>query len=395
MSREVTAPRRLVDRDDALEALVDELASAGDLALDTEFHRERTYYPLLALVQIAWRGGIELIDPLAADVSILARLFEPGRVFVLHAAEQDLEVLERSCGTLPAEIFDTQLAAGFLGHSSPSLVNLIESLLGVRLHKGDQLTDWTRRPLAAGQLSYAAGDVAHLLELREVLSDRLGELGRLDWAREECSLLLGKRRGDGPPEEAWWRLPHSRQLRGQARGVAQEVAAWRERRAREKNLPLRFVLPDLALTSIAQRPPGSREELARTRGVETRHVGGAVADEVLAAIGRGRRLSAGELCLPEAQALERPNKPVVTLASAYATQRANELSLDPAVLATRADLVSFFQRRPGGRLTEGWRHRILGEGLSRLARGEAALAFDGEDGLVLEERSRRSLSAGA
>ena len=124
--------------------LVDELASCDAYALDTEFHRERTYFPHLALLQLAWEGGIALVDPLAIDIAPFAKVLDGPGLAVLHAAEQDLEVLERACGTVPSELFDTQVAAGFLGQVSPSLVKLVERVLGVRLLKGDQLTDWTR-----------------------------------------------------------------------------------------------------------------------------------------------------------------------------------------------------------------------------------------------------------
>ncbi len=371
--------------------VVDLLCGVDAYAIDTEFHRERTYYPQLALVQIAWDGGLALIDPLAVDVSPLARVFESGALAVLHAADQDLEVLERATGALPPRIFDTQLCSGFLGYSSPSLVTLVESLLRVQLHKSDQLTDWTRRPLSEGQLSYAANDVAWLLEMRSVIGASLQETGRTQWAAEECALLLAKDRSDGHPEEAWWRLPHSRQLRGAARGVAQEVAAWRERRARRLDLPARFVVSDMAVLSIAQRPPASREDLLRTRGVDGRHFAGAVGDELLEAVRRGKSLPPRDVRLQPGQNFERPNRPVIALASAYVGQRAAELSIDPAILATRADLVAFFQRVPDGRLASGWRHGLLGSMLKRLADGDAALAFDGDDGLVLEERSHRAL----
>jgi len=207
----------------ALDSLVGELVSYDAYALDTEFHRERTYFPQLALIQLAWRGGIALVDPLAIDVSPLARVLEGPGLAVVHAAEQDLEVLEQACGTVPSRLFDTQIAAGFLGQVSPSLVNLVERILGVRLLKGDQLTDWTRRPLSAGQLAYAAGDVAYLLELRQRIGERLEEMGRMQWATEEFAILLSRDRSSTEPEEAWWRLPRSRQLRGGARGVARCV----------------------------------------------------------------------------------------------------------------------------------------------------------------------------
>ncbi len=375
----------------ALDELLDELDGVDEYAIDTEFHRERTYFPRLALVQIGWKGGVALVDPLAVDVGPLRRLLVSGATAVLHAADQDIEVLEQACGAVPTEIFDTQISAGFLGYSSPSLVSLIEHVLSLRLQKADQLTDWTRRPLSTAQQAYAAGDVLHLLELKVHLTSRLEALGRLEWAAEECAILLRRDHTPTEPARAWWRLPHSRQLRGASRGVAQEVAAWRERRARQLDLPVRFVLSDLTVMAVAQRPPSSREELLRARGVDGRHLSGAAPEELLAAIERGRKLSPPELDIPPRHPLERLNRPVIALASAYAGQLARELELDPAILATRADLVAFFQDRRSGRLVSGWRYQLIGESLERLAAGDAALAFDGEDNLVLEERSRRPL----
>lgn len=375
----------------AFESLLVELESCDEYGLDTEFHRERTYFPHLALLQIAWPGGIALVDPLAIDVAPLARVLDGPGLAVLHAAEQDLEVLERSCGTVPSRLFDTQVAAGFLGHVSASLVNLVERVVGIRLVKGDQLTDWTRRPLSAGQLSYAAGDVTHLLELRRVIGQRLYEMGRSSWAAEECAIVLGRDRSPTVPEEAWWRLPHSRQLRGSARPVAQCVAAWREQRARRVDLPVRFVLPDLALMSIAQHPPRTREDLKRARSVDGRHLGGGAADELLQAVAQGIELPPSRLRVPPQHHLEQRNRAVTTLATAFVAQRAGDLEIDPAILATRADLVAFLQDPPAGRLAGGWRHDLVGDGLRRLTEGKAALAFDGRGELVLEERSSQPL----
>jgi ribonuclease D len=372
-------------------ALLDELESCEVYALDTEFHRERTYFPHLALLQLAWKGGIALVDPLAIDISSFARILDGPALAVLHAAEQDLEVLERACGTVPGRLFDTQVAAGFLGQVSPSLVKLVERILGVRLLKGDQLTDWTRRPLSAGQLAYAAGDVAHLLPLRDSISARLEDMGRLKWAEEEFAIVLSKDRSPTEPGEAWWRLPRSRQLRGSARGVAQSVAAWRDKRARQLDLPVRFILPDLALLSIAQHPARTREDLRRTRSLDGRHLNGGAAEELLEAISEGLEIAPSALRLPPAHEFEQPNRAVTTLATAYVAQRAADLDLDPAILATRADLVEFMQDPPQGRLAEGWRRDLVGDGLRRLSDGKAALSFDGHGALVLEERSFRSV----
>ena len=173
-----------VDDQATLEAVLDELSRVDRYAIDTEFHRERTYFTALALVQIAWADRIVLIDPLAVDVVAMADLFASGVEAVFHAAQQDLDVLTHAVGSVPTQFFDTQIAGGFLGYGTPSLVSLLSAELGVTPAKGDRLTDWLRRPLTEAQRSYAASDVAHLLEVRERLVARLDDRGRLGWVAE-------------------------------------------------------------------------------------------------------------------------------------------------------------------------------------------------------------------
>jgi ribonuclease D len=388
----MTASPRVVTDEDSLAGLVLDLLDEPEYAVDTEFHRERTYFARLALVQIAWRGGIALVDPLAVDPRPLAKVFEGPGLAVFHAADQDLEVLERCCGTAPSRLYDTQVCSGFMGFSSPSLVHLVERVLDRKLQKGDQLADWTRRPLTQNQLEYAASDVAHLLDLREALDQRLTELGRLDWAREECDLLLARDRTPIPLDEAWWKIRHARQLRGKSRGVAQSVAGWRERKARARDIPVRFVLPDLPLMAIAQRPPRSKKELQGVRGIDSRQVGGALGDELMEAVDEGWSLPDDVICLPPIENVDHVTRPAVSIAAAWVSQRASELGIDPAILGSRGDVVSFLQRRTGSRIATGWRHELLGEPLRRLADGHASVAFDGRENLVLEERSGRPLT---
>jgi ribonuclease D len=370
-----------------LDALARDLQQVDRYAIDTEFHRERTYYPHLALLQIAWEGGLALVDPLEVDLTPFAEMLQGPALAVLHAADQDLEVLERACGAVPTRLFDTQLAAGFLGHSSPSLGNLIERLLGVHLPKGDRLTDWTRRPLTADQQAYAASDVEHLLELHDVLVRDLDVRGRREWAEQECELLLRRSRQPVEPRRAWWRLKESRQLRGSARGVAQELAAWREERAARVDQPARFVLPDLALVSIAHRPPKTREQLAEVRGLDGRYLRGDAAQGILDAVLRGQGLASSEIQVPPTDDLERELRPAVTLVSAWISQLAGDLSVDTALLATRADLHAFLRGEASARLATGWRNELVGEPVRQLVEGKAALAFDGRGGLLLEARS--------
>lgn len=390
---------RWVDTPEALRDLLDELAGQPAIGLDTEFHRERTYHPQVALMQLSWREGgehdaVALIDTLAVDIASFAEVLTSETVIVMHAASQDLEVLLRACGTLPPQLFDTQVAAGFIGYSTPSLGNLIEAVLAIRLPKGDRLADWLHRPLSSDQREYAASDVAHLLDLHDALIKRLDTAGRLEWALDECDELLERAAVPKDPDEAWWRVKEARSLRWPATGFVQALAAWRERRAIEIDQPVRFVLPDLALVGIAQRPPADVGALRRVRGLDERHTRNGAAEEILAAIAIGRDLPRDQLRVPPVGDVDRDLRAAVTLASAWVSQLGRQLKIDPSLLSTRSDLEAFLRGDPGARLGQGWRQQIAGAAVRRLVSGEAALAFDGRGGLVIEERSGRKFGPG-
>jgi ribonuclease D len=379
---------RWIDDDVALGEVLDAVQAADIYAVDTEFHRERTYYPRLALVQIAWDDRVVLIDPLAVDVSGLAKVFDGPGLAVMHAAGQDLEVLAHTCDAVPSTMFDTQIAAGFLGMSSPSLASLVDRYLGLRLPKGDRLTDWLVRPLGGPQQSYAAADVAHLLDLHRLLVDELTARGRLEWAEAECELARSRPRPLIDPESAWLRIKEARHLRGTPRGVARELAAWRERLARDLDQPVRFVLSDLALVNVAQRMPHGAGDLDGIRGLDRRQLREPAMRGLLAAVAAGRDVGQGEVdaAVPTARALPRYLRPAIALISAWVTQLARDQDLDPALLATRADIEALLREDPDARLTRGWRNQLLGEPIRQLVEGRAALAFEPGHGLVLETR---------
>jgi ribonuclease D len=381
-------PRWVAD-EAALCELAGVLAGATSFAFDTEFHRERTYYPQLALVQVAWADGIALIDPLQLDLTPLAKAFTSGAVPVAHAATQDLEVLDRACGAIPLRLFDTQVAAGFLGFSTPSLSTLVQRVLGIPLPKGDRLTDWRQRPLTQAQVDYASADVAYLLDLADIIRTQLDAAGRLGWAVQECAELYAEARRPQDPHTAWWKIKEVRHMRGRARGVAQEVAAWREQVAAETDRPVRTVLPDLAVLAIAHHPPTTLEALRGLRGVEGRVPRGPAAAGLLAAIKRGLDLDASEVRQPPQDDVDRALRPAASLVSAWVSQLARDLRIDASLLATRADLHALLRGDPSGRLAHGWRSELLGEPIRRLVSGEAALGFDGRGGLTLEARSHQ------
>ena len=371
-----------IDSTPDLVQLVDRLVIEPRYALDTEFHRERTYYPRLALVQFAWSDGAAIVDPLACDIRELSRLFASTSLAVLHAAQQDLDVLTHACGTVPAHLFDTQLAAGFLGYSTPSLSSLVSAELRIHLPKGDRLTDWLRRPLTREQCEYAIADVEHLFDLHDRLSAALDARGRLPWAEEACEELRVRPQGPNDPDTAWLRLKDTRTLKSRSRGVARAVAAWRERRAAASDVPPRQVLPDLALLGIAQRAPRTLGELTSSRGIDDRHVRGGIGREILDAVSYGLEHPV-ELPQTDHEELDRHLRPAVTLVSAWVAELARQQRIDTALLATRADLVAFLRGDADARLALGWRAEVLGDDIKQLVEGHAALAFDGKGGLRL------------
>ncbi len=377
----------MISDSDRLETLCDELGGEELYAVDTEFHTERTYWPKLALIQLGWADQVVLVDPLAVDPSPLGRLFAGPGTAVAHAAGQDVDVLRAACGAAPSTVFDTQIAAGFLGMSTPSLARLVEQVLGIILPKTDQLSDWLHRPIPSSQLAYAEGDVRYLLALRASMVDQLEERGRLAWAIEECAEVLAGRRRQVVPEEAWWKAGDVRKLTGRSRGVAQEVAAWREQRAAGVDRPRRSVLSDLAILTIAQRPPRNRVELERLRGVDTRHLAKGAAAEILDAVERGRSLSSDQLRLPPDVVDSRASQAAVAVCTGLVRQIADELQFDHSLLATRMDITLLVTGEPS-RLDRGWRGSIAGDPLRRLLSGDAAAAFDPDGRLVLEARSR-------
>ena len=376
------ATARWIDTDAGLAELVAEVGDQPRVAIDTEFHRERTYWPVCALVQVGWDGGRALIDPLEVDLAAFGTLLRDREV-VMHAAGQDLEVFRRSVGVVPELLFDTQIAASFLGMSSIGLAPLVQKLLDVELSKGDRLTDWLARPLSDDAKRYAEADVVHLFELHDRLREDLEVRGRLAWVRSECAALVERALADNDLDTAWWRVKEARRLRGRAAAVAQEVARWREAHAAESDRPLRSVLPDLALAGIAQRPPKSVEALTNVRGLRDRGIPKHVRGDLMEAIRRGQELDLDLVRIPESNPVPADVRGALPLLMSWVSQRARELDLDPAVLATRGDLEAFLRGDEDSRLSSGWRAEALAREIEDLLDGRAALSFERGTGLVL------------
>jgi ribonuclease D len=368
----------------------------GRLGIDTEFMSEGRYHALLCTVQVAVdepelpdEPRIILIDSLSdVDVTPLAQLLgDPAVEVVLHAGRQDVAILRRAWETEITNIFDTQLAAGFAGASAQAgYGNLLSSILHRRVEKSASYTRWDVRPLTSEQLSYAAEDVAHLLELADELQRRLRQSARLAWAREECRRLESAT-DERDPETVWERLPRVSQLDPRARAVAKELGAWRERTAQHEDRPVGSVLADPALVELAKRQPSSVRSLEQIRGIHPSGIRRR-GDEIIAAIGRGRE--APPIPRDEARGRSEPaDAPLIALAEALLRARALEVGLAYELIASRAELETIVaaarrsEPEPDVRTLAGWRRELVGEELSDLLAGRRTIGVGPERKLVL------------
>ncbi|MEA2392005.1 MAG: ribonuclease [Solirubrobacteraceae bacterium] len=371
------------------EALAAAARAGGRLAIDTEFMTEGRYRPLLCLVQIAVPAPdgegveVEVLDPFVPldPGPLAAALADPGIEVVVHAGRQDVAILRREWETEVTSLFDTQVAAGFAGYGAQvGYVNLLGETLEVSLPKSAGFTRWEQRPLTDEQLSYARGDVLHLLALADFLGARLDEGGRRAWVRDECRALEHSS-VERDPDEVWRRLPRVNQLSGRARAVARELAAWRERTAAEEDKPVGSIVADAALIELARRQPRDEAGLERIRGLHQRGLRRRGA-ALIATIERGREAEPPALDDDRPAPPDPADAPVIALAEALVRQRALEAGLAYEVLAAKADIARVVgavrrgEPEPDVRTITGWRRGVVGAELLALLRGEHLLCVE-------------------
>ncbi len=379
---------RYIEHSRTLDQAIAMMLDCDMVALDTEFHRERSYFAKLALIQIAANDEVFLIDPLRVDVSPLGALFDSETEVVFHAAGQDLEILSRKVGRVPRYFFDTQIAAGFLGYSSPALSVLLEQFLGELMDKSDRLSDWLARPLEAKQLNYAAQDVIHLVRLRDTLVSEIDKLGRVSWLEEELGEYISQDfSSSSDPIRAWSKVREIRALKGRTKYVGMALAAWREERAMQEDVPPRFVLPDLALATIAQHLPKRTSDLRGIRAVENRHMSNGVDQEILRVIetALGEPLpDESEIAVPDP--IEVPSG-TATLLATWLVSHAKGLKIDSNLLGVRSDINELFSSSGVSRLERGWRKEAVGDYVGRIISGEIALALGSSGDITMVENS--------
>jgi ribonuclease D len=388
---EFPAPTLITDSD-ALAALCRRLGEEKFVTVDTEFMRERTFWPELCVVQLAGAHEVAVVDAMAEgiDLAPLGTLLAKRDVMkVFHAARQDIEIFVLRYGDTPRPLFDTQVAAMVAGFGDQVGYDaLVASLTGGQIDKAHRFSDWSRRPLSPAQIAYAAADVTWLRRVYEKLHEKLERDGRLDWVAEELAELADPATYTPDPERIWERLrPRTNNRR--LLGVLRAVAAWREREAQRSNVPRGRMLKDEALLEIAATAPADPEALGRVRGITRGFAEGKTGASLLAAIAEARALP--DEALPEVAARpegSRPSPALVSLLKVLLAANCEQHHVAPKLVASSDDIDRLAtEDAPDVPAAHGWRAEIFGRDAAALKAGKIALGVEGR-------RIRKLRSAG-
>jgi len=366
-----------VDSQDKLSNLCSLIEASDVIAIDTEFLREKTYYAQLCLIQIATDDLIACVDPL--NISnldpFLDLLYQPHRVKVLHSARQDLEIFFDLRGELPEPIFDTQIAATLLGYGDQlGYANLVKAMLSKPVDKEHARTDWSKRPLDDAQIHYAMNDVRYLIPIYRQQLKRLTEMGREQWLHTDFDSLTDKSLYAPEPQQLWKRVKGTRILKRGHLVVLQQLAMWREQRAKESNRPRKWVLPDDVLVDIARRCPGSMEALEKIRGWSNYIKKSA--NEILKLIEKAKSLPESQWPVTErAMPLTVEQEALVDLLMSVIRMRALENYVTPAVLITRKDLENLVLGERDLAVLSGWRQEFIGRELLECINGKKLITI--------------------
>ncbi len=377
-----------ISKSDELARFCEEQSNADYIAVDTEFLRDRTYWPQLCLVQIAGRDDAAAIDTLAPDIDLtpLYQLMSNREVLkVFHAGRQDVEIFFHRTGSIPEPLFDTQVAAMVCGFGDQvGYEALISKLVGARIDKSSRFTDWSNRPLSQKQLNYALGDVTHLRPAYEKLADNLEESGRTRWLDQEMDVLMSPDTYRLDPESAWRRIK-SRNKNRRFHAILCELAAWREREAQTRDIPRNRVLRDDALLEITAQAPNTIDDLKRMRALPKSSVNGEKAADILAAVSRGKEVPESDLPHLEKPA-QRPPKigPVSDLLKVLLKHVTETYDVAPKLIASADDLDRIAaDDKADVPALKGWRRELFGEHALALKAGRVALTAKGSQTKVI------------
>jgi len=354
------------------------------VAVDTEFMRERTYYPLLCLVQIASSKDAFAIDPLAdsIDLSPLYELFANNKIMkVFHACQQDMEIIFHESGAIPSPVFDTQVASQMLGYGeSASYAALVKKICDVDLDKSSRFTDWSKRPLSKKQVDYAISDVTHLREVYKNVVEHMHDLGREAWVEGEMKNITDVKSYTVDPETAWTRL----KLRGGSQrflAIVVELAKWRELKAQKINKPREWVLKSDSILEIAAATPKNVEELTGLRGYRGNN--NEMAEELIKIVEQGKKAKAPKLI--KKKPLPKGIEPLIDLLKVLLKMQCEKQHVAPSVVAKVDDLKELAtQENPEIPAMRGWRYDMFGKYAVALKNGKLALAADKNEIILIE-----------
>ena len=372
----------LITKSAAVAEFCNKISAAEFVAVDTEFVREKTYWPILCLVQIATPDRAVAIDPLANGIDlqpVYDLMANTSVLKVFHSASQDMQVLFNATGRMTEPVFDTQIAAMVSGYGDqPAYATLVEKIVGVTIDKRSQMTDWSLRPLTDHQIEYAIGDVTHLIKVYNRLTADLESSGRTNWAQEEMGHLRDRGLYDLNPRELWRRVRLRRPTR-RALAVLREITEWREVSAQRRNIPRGWVCRDEVLAEIALNAPQTPTALERVRGINERFAHGRDGNAVLDAVQVGMELP-DDQC-PDTGKGRPPLKgheTLVALLQALLKLRCDENGIAAQLVANRRELDRIAtEDDPDIRTLTSWRREIYGNDALALKRGEIALTADG------------------
>ncbi len=373
----------LITDTETLAALCERLRTETFVTVDTEFMRERTYWPELCVVQLASDTEVAVVDAQAPGMDLAplgALLADQSVMKVFHAARQDIEIFVLLFGDVPRPLFDTQIAAMVAGFGDQVGYDaLISSLTGGHIDKAHRFSDWSARPLSPAQITYAAADVTHLRRAYEKLKAKLERDNRLDWVAEEMGILADPNTYRANPETLWEKLrPRTNNRR--MLGMLRAVTAWREREAQRSNIPRQRMLKDETLLEIAATAPADADQLARARGVTRGFADGKSGVSLLAAIAEAKLLPDDAMPeLPTHRDGPKPSPALVSLLKVLLAAKCEQFNVAPKLVANSEEIDRLAtEDQPDVPSMTGWRAEVFGQDAMALKRGGLALGVDGK-----------------
>jgi len=376
-----------IDKPEQIKGLCERISQVSWIAMDTEFLREKTYYPVFCLLQIATPEWVVCVDPIA--LPDLTELFEvinnPDIIKVLHSCRQDLEIFYHLTGKVTSPVFDTQIAAPLLGfQENPGYAMLVSSFLNINLSKAHTRTDWSIRPLSEAQIQYAADDVIYLCKIYKMICQQLEESGRSDWLNKDFERLNNKELYQLPPAKAWLKVKGKNRLTGKQLSIVQALTEWREKTAQSENRPKNWLIRDDLLLELAKLQPVIIGELAKIRTINERSVnryGKVICQLIDEAKGKA------PIPLNDKSKIKKKTQQqeaVLDVLTALVRVRADENSLNPMILASKKDLEKLLIDEEDSMILQGWRYSMVGKELQGLLKGQLALSLDSGKVLITE-----------